>query len=77
MTRKLIFTIIVLSFAALELLVVRQEQINTVNEMTRLHVEIDRCVSIIDELRIEIETASSPAILSNAEANAGVRDGNE
>ena len=77
MTRKLIFTIIILSFAALELLVVRQEQINTVNEMTRLHVEIDRCVSIIDELRIEIETASSPAILSNAEANVGVRDGNE
>ena len=77
MTSKLIFTIIVLSFAALELLVVRQEQINTVNEMTRLHVEIDTCVSIIDELRIEIETASSPAILSNAEANVGVRDGNE
>jgi cell division protein FtsL len=77
MTRKLIFTIIVLSFAALELLVVRQEQINTVNEMTRLHVEIDTCVSIVDALRIEIETASSPTILSNAETNAGVRDGNE
>jgi len=77
MTRKLIFTIIVLSFAALDLLVVRQEQINTVNEMTRLHVEIDACVSTIDALRIEIETASSPAILSNAEANVGVRDGNE
>ena len=77
MTRKLIFTIIVLSFAALELLVVRQEQINTVNEMTRLHGEIDSCVSTIDALRIEIETASSPAILSNAEANVGVRDGNE
>jgi hypothetical protein len=34
-------------------------------------------VSTIDVLRIEIETASSPAILSNAEANVGVRDGNE
>ena len=77
MTSKLIFTIIVLSFASLELLVVRQEQINTVNEMTRLHVEIDACVSTIDALRIEIETASSPAILNNAMTNADKHNGIE
>ena len=66
MARKLILTILVLSFAMLELLAVRQEQINTVYEMTILHTEIDVKVSTIDSLRIEIETASSPAILNKS-----------
>ncbi len=77
MSRKLIFTIIVLSFAALELLAVRQEQINTVYEMTTLHREIDAKVSIIDSLRIKIETASSPAILNNALTTVDEFDGTE
>ena len=77
MSRKLIFTIIVLSIAALELLAVRQAQINTVHEMTKLHREIDTCVSIIDTLKIEIETASSPAILNNAMTNADKHNGIE
>ena len=77
MSRKLIFTIIVLSFAALELLAVRQEQINTVYEMTKLHREIDAKVSTIDTLRIKIETASSPAILNNAMAAANEFNGSE
>ena len=77
MSRKLIFTIIVLSFAALELLAVRQEQINTVYEMTKLHREIDAKVSTIDTLRIKIETASSPAILNNAMTAANEFNGSE
>lgn len=77
MSRKLIFTIIILSFAALELLAVRQAQINTVHEMTKLHREIDKCVSIINVLKIEIETASSPAILNNTMTNVDGRDGTE
>lgn len=77
MCRKLIFTTIVLSFAALELLAVRQEQINTVFEMTNLHREIDAKVSTIDALRIKIETASSPAILNNAMTAADEFNGSE
>jgi hypothetical protein len=77
MSRKLIFTIIVFSFAALELLAVRQEQINTVYEMTKLHDEIDAKISTIDALRIKIETASSPAILNNAMTTADELDGSE
>ncbi len=77
MSRKLIFTIIVLSFAALELLAVRQEQINTVFEMTNLHREIDAKVSTIDALRINIETASSPAVLNNAIMVADEFNGSE
>ena len=77
MSRKLIFTIIVLSFAALELLAVRQEQINTVYEMTKLHREIDAKVSMIDALRIKIETASSPAVLKNAMTTAAEYNGSE
>ena len=77
MSRKLIFTIIVLSFAALELLAIRQEQINTVYEMTKLHREIDAKVSTIDALRINIETASSPAVLKNAMTTAAEYNGSE
>ena len=77
MSRKLIFTIIVLSFAALELLAVRQEQINTVYEMTKLHREIDAKVSTIDALRINIETASSPAVLKHAMTTASEYNGSE
>ena len=77
MSRKLIFTIIVLSFAALELLAVRQEQINTVYEMTKLHREIDAKVSTIDALRIKIETASSPTVLKNAMTTVAEYNGSE
>ena len=77
MSRKLIFTIIVLSFAALELLAVRQEQINTVYVMTKLHDEIDAKIATIDALRINIETASSPAILNNAMTTADEFNGSE
>ena len=77
MSRKLIFTIIVLSFAALELLAVRQEQINTVYEMTKLHREIDAKISTIDALRVKIETASSPAVLKNAMTTAAEYNGSE
>ena len=77
MSRKLIITIIVLSIAALDLLTVRQAQINTVNEMTKLHEGIDNCVSTIEALKIEIETGSSPAILNNTMSNVDGLNGIE
>ena len=45
MVGKLIITISILSLAALELLVLRQEQINTVHAMTQLHREIDNRIA--------------------------------
>jgi|TARA_X000001036_G_C20219230_1_gene619090 hypothetical protein len=60
MSRKLILSILVLSFALLELLAVRQAQINTVNEMTRLHIAIDKNNELINALSIEIERSCSP-----------------
>lgn len=63
MSRKLIITILILSFACLDLLAVRQEQINTVHTMTQLHREIDRGIENINSLSIEIEMACSPSQL--------------
>ena len=64
MARKLIFTILILGLAALELLAVRQAQINTVNKMTELHRAIDDGNAVIDTLRVKIETACSPSMLN-------------
>jgi hypothetical protein len=63
MSRKLILTILILSFSFLDLLVVRHEQINTVNEMMQLHDAIDQGNEVINSLSIEIETACSPSQL--------------
>lgn len=76
MARKLIFTILCITIAALVLLSVRQEQINTVNEMTLLHREIDACNSIIDVLSIKIETACSPNNHRSPRASAEIIYGN-
>ena len=64
MSRKLILTILALALASLELLAVRQAQINTMNQMTEFHKEIDRCNATLNTLRIEIETACSPNTLN-------------
>ena len=63
MARKLILSILLLSFSFLELLAVRQEQINTVNEMMQLHIAINKGNEVINTLSIEIETACSPSRL--------------
>ena len=63
MSRKLIATILLLSLACLDLLAVRQEQINTVHEMTQLHLTINRGNEKINTLSIEIEMACSPSQL--------------
>jgi hypothetical protein len=63
MARKLILTIIVLSFAMLELLAVRQAQINTVHTMTQLHQQIYTDNEKINVLQIQIEVACSPSAL--------------
>ncbi|MBC8421598.1 hypothetical protein H8D99_00520 [bacterium] len=64
MSRKLIISILVLSFALLDLLVVRQAQINTVNDMMQLHNAINNGNEQLNTLSIEIETACSPSQLN-------------
>tara|TARA_B100000959_G_C14827669_1_gene560511 strand:+ start:67 stop:300 length:234 start_codon:yes stop_codon:yes gene_type:complete len=61
MSRKLIASILILSFAFLELLAVRQEQLNTVYEMSKLHNLIDKGNEQIATLSIEIEFVCSPS----------------
>jgi hypothetical protein len=68
MARKLIITILVLSFAMLVLLAVRQEQINTVHTMTQLHRKIDTSNEKLNALQIKIEIACSPGALSKSVA---------
>ena len=63
MAKKLIITILVLSVAMLELVVVRQAQINTVHAMTKLHCKIDKDNERLNVLQIQIETACSPSRL--------------
>ncbi len=63
MAKKLIITIIVLSIAMLELVVVRQAQINTVHAMTQLHRKIDKDNERLNALQIQIESACSPSKL--------------
>ena len=63
MSRKLIVSILIVSFALLELLAVRQEQLNTVHEMSRLHSAINNGGEHIASISIEIEMACSPSKL--------------
>ena len=70
MARKLIITILVLSFALLELLAIRQEQINTVHAMTQLHRKIDAENEALNALKIQIEVACSPSSLRQSVALA-------
>ncbi|MDP6542073.1 MAG: hypothetical protein QGF07_04730 [Phycisphaerales bacterium] len=59
MARKLIVVIFVFTLAALELLAVRQAQINTVNEMTKLNQLISKHETTLDTLRLAIEEQCS------------------
>ncbi len=77
MARKLIFTVLCISVAALVLLSIRQGQINTVNEMAHLHREIDVCNSTIDSLSIKIENACSPNVKKATLSKVEVTDGNK
>ncbi|MGY8752501.1 MAG: hypothetical protein ACKVIO_01260 [Phycisphaerales bacterium] len=74
MARKLIFTIVVLSFAMLELLAVRQAQINTVHSMTVLHRKIEANNEALKVLKIQIERACSPSKLAPANSLTGEAD---
>ena len=64
MAKKLIITILVLSFALLELLAIRQEENNTVHTMTKLHRAIDASNEELNALQIQIEFACSPSALN-------------
>jgi cell division protein FtsL len=59
MARKLLIVIFVFTLAALSLLVIRQEQINTMHTMTVLHQKIARQETSIDALRFAIEKECS------------------
>ena len=59
MARKLLVVIFVFTLAALELLAVRQEQINTVHVMTANHDQIARQESSLDAIRFAIEKQCS------------------
>ena len=63
MNRKVLLTIFALGIAALALLAIRQEQINTVNSMSVMHNEIDDINAELDTIKIKIEVASSPQLL--------------
>jgi hypothetical protein len=54
----------------LELLAVRQEQINTVHAMTQLHRKIDASNEELIAIQIQIEIACSPSALSTNVASA-------
>mgnify|MGYP000176779752 FL=1 len=69
MSRKLILSILILSFAFLELLAVRQQQINTVHVMTQLHHAINSGNDEIIGLTIKIETACSPSHIQQSIAS--------
>ena len=70
MSRKLILSILILSFASLELLAIRQEQLNTVHEMAQLHIAIDNGNETINSLSLEIESACSPSQIQQSFASA-------
>jgi hypothetical protein len=72
MARKLILSILLLSFAFLELLAVRQGQINTVHEMAQLHQAINSHNETINALSIDIETICSPIHLRKSIASVEV-----
>lgn len=59
MARKLLVVIFVLTLAALELLALRQEQINTVHAMTAIHDQLARQESSLDTIRFAIEEQCS------------------
>ena len=59
MARKLLIVIFVFTLAALELLAIRQEQINTVHTMTVLHQQIARQETALDALGFAIEKECS------------------
>ena len=70
MSRKLILSILILSYSFLELLAVRQEQLNTVHEMAQLHNAIDKGNESINTLSIAIETICSPKHIQQSFATA-------
>ncbi|HJN71547.1 MAG: hypothetical protein HOC93_03740 [Phycisphaerae bacterium] len=59
MARKLLIVIFIFTLAALSLLAIRQEQINTVHTMTVLHQQIARQETSLDALRFAIEEECS------------------
>jgi len=77
MARKLLFSILILSFAILELLAVRQGQINTVHEMTQMHHSIDTKNETLNTLSIQIETVCSPIHIQQAIASEELIDENK
>ena len=60
MTKKIACIIFVLTLASLALLAIRQEQINAAHTIAENHRKMIRLTQQIDQVRVEIETVTSP-----------------
>ncbi len=60
MTKKIVCIIFVLTLASLALLTIRQEQINAAHTIAENHRKMIRLTQQIDQIRVEIETVTSP-----------------
>jgi len=64
MTKKIVCIIIVLTLASLALLAIRQEQINAAHTIAENHRQMIRLTQQIEQVRVEIETITSPESLA-------------
>ena len=60
MTKKIVCIIFILTLASLALLAIRQEQINAAHTIAENHRKMIRLTQQIDQVRVEIETVTSP-----------------
>ncbi|MCH2147798.1 MAG: hypothetical protein MK073_08285 [Phycisphaerales bacterium] len=60
MTKKIVCIIFILTLASLALLAIRQEQINAAHTIAENHRKMIRLTQQIDQIRVEIETVTSP-----------------
>ena len=65
MTKKIVCIIIVLTRASLALLAIRQEQINAAHTIAENHRQMIRLTQQIEQVRVEIETITSPESLAS------------
>lgn len=65
MTKKIVCIIIVLTLASLALLAIRQEQINAAHTIAENHRQMIRLTQQIEQVRVEIETITSPESLAS------------
>ena len=72
MTKKALLIVIAFTLAAIALLAIRQEQINVVHKISKIHIEIEQVKMAADDLRIQIEAETSPQIINNPRSKAEI-----